>query len=88
MTVSELAEDPPDLPIISGEEIGTAAGPFPRACLPIWAQPKTNDDRTLLAASRAAGALRFLPIHFIPTRLGPTGRLLIFDGWRFGTEER
>ena len=31
MTESDLAEDPPDLPIISGVEVGTSCRTFPRA---------------------------------------------------------
>src|SRR6266851_4771263 len=61
LTQSELAEDPPDLPIISGVEIGTTAGHFIALGIPSsWIQPKTKDDRELLAAARAVGAFRVL----------------------------
>jgi hypothetical protein len=66
MTDSEMAEDPPDLPIISGEELSTSAGHFLALGLPTaWAQPKSRNDRDLLAATGAAGAFRVLahPMH-------------------------
>jgi hypothetical protein len=67
MTESELAEDPPDLPIISGVEVGTNAGHFLALGLPpSWVQPKTKDDRDLLAAARAVGAFRVLAHPFHP----------------------
>src|SRR6202030_2228430 len=61
ITESDLAEDPPNLPIISGVEVGTSAGHFLALGIPAsWVQPKTSDDRVLLAAARAAGAFRIL----------------------------
>jgi hypothetical protein len=87
MTQSDLAEDPPDLPIISGVEVGTTAGHFLALGIPpSWVQPKTTDDRTLLAAARAAAPSGFSPIHFIPILPGPTGRRLISTAWRSGTK--
>ena len=86
MTESDLAEDPPDLPIISGIEVGTNAGHFLALGVPAnWTQPKTKDDRTLLAAARAVGAFASLPIPFIRSHPGRTGRLLISMAWRSGT---
>jgi hypothetical protein len=66
MTGDDLAEDPPDLPIISGEELSTSAGHFLALGLPpSWLKPKTKDDRELLAAAGAVGAFRILahPFH-------------------------
>jgi hypothetical protein len=88
LTESELAEDPPDLPIISGEEIGTAAGHFLALGLPpSWAQPKTNDDRTLLAAVRAAGALRILAHPFHPHTPWTDWKTSDFDGMEIWNED-
>jgi hypothetical protein len=67
MSEADLAEDPPDLPIISGVEVGTSAGHFLALGIPAsWKLPKTNDDRELLAAARAVGALRVLAHPFHP----------------------
>ena len=67
MTETDLAEDPPDLPIISGVELGTTAGHFLALGIPpSWIPPKTKDDRELLAAAGSVGALRILAHPFHP----------------------
>jgi PHP domain len=88
MTESELAEDPPDLPIISGEELGTTAGHFLALGLPAsWVQPKTNDDRTLLAAARAVGAFRVLAHPFHPHTPWTDWKTSDFDGMEIWNED-
>jgi len=88
MTESELAEDPPDLPIISGVELSTAAGHFLALGLPpSWEQPKTKDDRTLLAAARAAGAFRVLAHPFHPHTPWTDWKTSDFDGMEIWNED-
>jgi PHP domain-containing protein len=88
MTESDLAEDPPDLPIISGVEVGTAAGHFLALGIPpSWVQPKTNDDRTLLAAARAAGAFRILAHPFHPHAPWTDWKTSDFEGMEIWNED-
>lgn len=88
MTESELAEDPPNLPIISGVEVGTSAGHFLALGIPpSWAQPKTTDDHVLLAAARAAGAFRILAHPFHPHAPWTDWKTSDFDGIEIWNED-
>ena len=88
MTDSELAEDPPNLPIISGEEIGTTAGHFLALGIPAsWEHPKTADDRELLAAARAVGAFRILAHPFHPHTPWTDWGTSDFDGMEIWNED-
>jgi PHP domain len=88
MTESDLAEDPPDLPIISGVEVGTTAGHFLALGIPpSWVQPKTKDDRDLLAAARAVGAFRVLAHPFHPHTPWTDWKTSDFDGMEIWNED-
>ena len=88
MTESDLAEDPPDLPIISGVEIGTTSGHFLALGIPAsWALPKTKDDRTLLAAARSVGAFRILAHPFHPLTPWTDWKTSDFDGMEIWNED-
>lgn len=88
VTESELAEDPPNLPIISGIEVGTSAGHFLALGIPpSWVQPKTFDDRDLLAAARAAGAFRVLAHPFHPHTPWTDWKTSDFDGMEIWNED-
>jgi hypothetical protein len=88
MTASDLAEDPPDLPIISGVEIGTNAGHFLALGIPpSWKQPKTKNDRELLAAARAVGAFRILAHPFHPFTPWTDWKTSDFDGMEIWNED-
>jgi hypothetical protein len=88
MTETELAEDPPDLPIISGEEFSTSAGHFLALGLPTaWSQPKTNNDRELLEATRTAGAFRVLAHPFHPHTPWTDWKTTDFDGMEIWNED-
>ena len=88
LTQSELAEDPPDLPIISGVEIGTTSGHFIALGIPAsWTQPKTKDDRELLAAARAVGAFRVLAHPFHPHTPWTDWKTSDFDGMEIWNED-
>jgi hypothetical protein len=88
ITESDLAEDPPDLPIISGVEIGTDAGHFLALGIPpSWTQPKTKDDRELLAAARAVGAFRVLAHPFHPHTPWTDWKTSDFDGMEIWNED-
>jgi hypothetical protein len=88
MTVSDLAEDPPDLPIISGTEVGTSAGHFLALGVPAsWVQPKTTNDRDLLAAAGAVGAFRILAHPFHPRTPWTDWKTSDFDGMEIWNED-
>jgi PHP domain-containing protein len=88
MTDDDLAEDPPDLPIISGEEVGTTAGHFLALGLPpSWTHPKTKDDRDLLAAARAVGAFRVLAHPFHPYTPWTDWQTSDFEGMEIWNED-
>jgi hypothetical protein len=88
MTESDLAEDPPSLPIISGVELGTNAGHFLALGIPAsWIPPKTNDDRQLLAAARAVGAFRILAHPFHPRTPWTDWKTSDFDGMEIWNED-
>jgi hypothetical protein len=88
MTESDLALDPPDLPIISGVEVGTSAGHFLALGIPAsWVQPKSTDDRTLLAAARAVGAFRILAHPFHPHTPWTDWKTSDFDGMEIWNED-
>ena len=88
MTTEELAEDPPDLPIISGEEIGTTAGHFLALGLPVsWAHAKSKNDRELLAAARDAGAFRVLAHPYHPHTPWTDWGTSDFDGMEIWNED-
>jgi hypothetical protein len=88
LTPSDLALDPPDLPIISGEELGTTAGHFLALGIPpSWVEPKTKDDRVLLAAARSAGAFRVLAHPFHPHTPWTDWKTSDFDGMEIWNED-
>jgi PHP domain len=88
MTESDLAEDPPDLPIISGVELGTNAGHFLALGIPAsWVPPKTKDDRDLLAAARAVGAFRILAHPFHAHTPWTDWKTSDFDGMEIWNED-
>jgi hypothetical protein len=88
MTPADLAEDPPDLPIISGEELSTTAGHFIALGLPAsWEQPKTKDDRALLAAAGSVGAFRVLAHPFHPHNPWTDWKTADFDGMEIWNED-
>jgi hypothetical protein len=88
MTESGLAEDPPDLPIISGEEFSTNAGHFIALGIPAsWSQPKTKDDRTLLAAAGSVGAFRVLAHPFHPHAPWTDWKTNDFEGMEIWNED-
>jgi hypothetical protein len=88
MTNTDLAEDPPDLPIISGEEVGTTAGHFLALGLPpSWVAPNTKNDRELLAAARAVGAFRVLAHPFHPHTPWTDWQTSDFDGMEIWNED-
>lgn len=88
MTTEELALDPPDLPIISGEEIGTTSGHFLALGLPpSWEHPKTTNDRELLAAAGAVGAFRVLAHPFHPHTPWTDWGTSDFDGMEIWNED-
>lgn len=88
VTEDDLAEDPPDLPIISGEELSSSAGHFLALGLPpSWVKPNTRNDRELLAAARAAGAFRVLAHPFHPHTPWTDWKTSDFDGMEIWNED-
>ncbi len=88
LTPTELAEDPPDLPIISGEELSTTAGHFLALGIPpSWVEPKTRNDRVLLAAAGAAGAFRVLAHPYHPQTPWTDWKTNDFDGIEIWNED-
>jgi hypothetical protein len=88
ITETDLAEDPPDLPIISGVELGTTAGHFLALGIPpSWVQPKTKNDRELLAAARSVGAFRVLAHPFHPHTPWTDWKTDDFDGMEIWNED-
>ena len=88
MTQSDLDEDPPDLPIISGEELGTNAGHFLALGIPAsWKEPKTKNDRELLAAAGSVGAFRVLAHPFHPHTPWTDWKTTDFDGMEIWNED-
>jgi hypothetical protein len=88
MTESDLAEDPPDLPIISGVEIGTNSGHFLALGIPpSWVEPNTRNDRELLAAARSVGAFRVLAHPFHPHTPWTDWKTTDFDGMEIWNED-
>ena len=88
MTDSDLAEDPPDLPIISGIEVGTTSGHFIALGVPAnWKQPKTKDDRELLEAARTVGAFRVLAHPFHPYTPWTDWQTTDYDGIEIWNED-
>ena len=88
ITAQDIADDPPDLPIISGEELSTSAGHFLALGLPIgWERPKTPDDRALLAAARAAGAFTVLAHPYHPRTPWTDWKTSDFDGLEIWNED-
>jgi hypothetical protein len=88
MTAQDIAEDPPDLPIISGEELSTSAGHFLALGLPAgWERPKVPYDRTLLAAARAAGAFTVIAHPYHPRTPWTDWKTSDFDGMEIWNED-
>ena len=88
VTQNDLDEDPPDMPIISGEELGTTAGHFLALGIPpSWVEPKTKNDRELLAAAGAVGAFRVLAHPFHPHTPWTDWKTSDFDGIEIWNED-
>jgi PHP domain-containing protein len=88
MSEADLAEDPPDLPIISGVEVGTTAGHFLALGIPAsWRLPNTSNDRELLAAARSVGAFRVLAHPFHPHTPWTDWKTSDFDGMEIWNED-
>ena len=88
LTKDELAEDPPDLPIISGVELGTDSGHFLALGIPAsWSPPKTKNARELLAAARSVGAFRILAHPFHPHTPWTDWDTSDFDGMEIWNED-
>jgi len=88
VTEDDLAEDPPDLPIISGEEFGTRAGHFLALGLPAsWIAPKTKDEETLLTAAHSVGAFTVLAHPFHPHSPWTDWKTSDFDGMEIWNED-
>ena len=89
MTAQDIADDPPDLPIISGEELSTSAGHFLALGMPAgWDRPKTPDDRHCLPRLARPAPSPSWPIRIIRARPGPTGKLPILTAWKSGMRTR
>ena len=88
MTSKDIAADPPDLPIISGEELSTSAGHFLALGIPPdWVRPRTPDDRQLLAAARAAGAFTVVAHPYHPRTPWTDWNTSDFDGMEIWNED-
>ena len=88
MTANDLAADPPDLPIIAGEEFSTPSGHFLALGLPAsWDQPKTKNARALLDAAHAAGAFTVLAHPFHPRTPWTDWKTSAFDGLEVWNED-
>ena len=88
MSDGDLAADPPDLPIIPGEELTTSQGHFLALGLPpSWVRPATKDDHELLAAARSAGAFRVLAHPFHPHTPWTDWNTTDFDGMEIWNED-
>jgi len=88
MTGDDLAEDPPDLPIISGEEFSTNSGHFLALGLPAaWTHPKTRDAQTLFDAAHAAGAFTVIAHPYHPHSPWTDWKNTSFDGIEIWNED-
>lgn len=88
VTPQAMAEDPPDLPVIPGEELSTAAGHFLALGLPPgWVRPTSPDDRTLLAAAHSQGAFTVLAHPFHPRTPWTDWKTSDFDGMEIWNED-
>ncbi len=88
VTESDILEDPPDLPILSGVELSTKAGHFlALGTPPSWVPPKTTNDRALLAAARSVGAFRVLAHPFHPHTPWTDWGTSDFDGMEIWNED-
>ena len=88
MTAPQIADDAPDLPIISGEELSTSAGHFIALGLPLgWSRPAPSDDKTLLAAAHAQGAFTILAHPFHPRTPWTDWATSDFDGLEIWNED-
>jgi hypothetical protein len=83
-----LAEDPPDFPIVAGEELSTTNGHFVTLGIPPgWQKPETDDAETLLAAAHAAGGFNILA-HPFSNRIPWTDwKTADFDGIEIWNED-
>ena len=65
ISAATLASDPPDFPILPGEELSTSSGHFVTLGIPPgWQKPRTDNAETLLAAAHAAGGFNILAHPF------------------------
>lgn len=88
MTPSSIADDPPDLPIIAGEELSTNSGHFlALGVSSSWDRPSTLDDRKLLASAHAAGAFTVLAHPFHPRTPWTDWQTSDFDGLEIWNED-
>jgi len=88
MTAQSIADAPPDLPIIPGEELSTTSGHFIALGLPAgWSRPAPSDDKTLLAAAHAQGAFTILAHPFHPRTPWTDWTTSDFDGLEIWNED-
>jgi hypothetical protein len=86
--MEDVLDDPPDLPIISGEEVSTSAGHFVALGIPPgWTRPSGPDDQMLLAAARAQGAFIILAHPFHPRMPWTDWKTSDFDGLEIWNED-
>lgn len=85
---ADLSADPPDFPIIAGEELTTASGHFVTLGIsPHWRKSESRDAPTLLAAAHAAGGFNILAHPFsskIPWKAWQTSD---YDGLEIWNED-
>jgi hypothetical protein len=86
--VQDVVQDPPDMPIIPGEELSTSAGHFVALGIPPgWSRPSGPDDQMLLAAAHAQGAFTILAHPFHPRMPWTDWKTSDFDGIEIWNED-
>lgn len=84
----DVAEDPPDMPLIPGEEVSTSAGHFVALGIPPgWKRPADPNDRGLLAAAHAVGAFTVIAHPFHPRTPWTDWGTSDFDGIEIWNED-
>lgn len=88
VTAQDVADAPPDLPLISGEELSTTSGHFVALGIPAgWLRPSPSDATTLLAAAHAQGAFTILAHPFHPRTPWTDWKTSDFDGIEIWNED-
>ncbi len=83
-----LSADPPDFPILSGEELSTSSGHFVTLGIPPgWQKPATDNADTLLAAAHAAGGFNILAHPFSPRIPWTDWKTSNYDGMEIWNED-